>query len=271
MQQSSYLALLTVLLAMAQPALAQRFDDKVSLKVEAYFPKVDSFVQVGTSDGEVGTGIDLEDQLRFERSSNLPAVQLGWRISDDWILNAEYYALGRRTEATLDDDIIVGDTTYPVNGTVAAGFDSDVYRLTIGNLLIQRERFELGVAIGIHGTKFEVFIEGQGTVSGSASEFRREGRSIFAPLPTIGAFTQWEPAPRVTLGARIDWLSLTISDYTGRLINTEASVAYQLFNHVEIGALYRYVDYRIEVNKDDWKGEVRYKFSGPSLFIRAGF
>lgn len=255
----------------AGPAAAQRFDDTVSLRVEAYFAGINSSLRADGANGNVGTEIDFEDDLDLSDNKTLPAIELGWRINDDWVLQGQYYSLGRRTSATLDREIIVGDTVYPVNGSVGAGFDSDVYRFTIGNLLIQSEKLEVGLGIGLHGTDFSVFIEGEGTLSGQSSRFRREGRSIFAPLPTIGAFGQWEPAERLTLSGRLDWLSLTIDDYSGRLINAEAAVAYRLFKHLDAGVAYRYVDYRLRVSQDDWNGRVRYQFSGPSLFLRAGF
>lgn len=255
----------------AAPAAAQRFDDTLSLRVEAYFAGVSSSLRADGNNGNIGTEIDFEDDLGLSDNKTLPAFELGWRINDDWVLQGQYYSVGRRTDATLDREIIVGDTVYPVNGSVGAGFDSDVYRFTISNLLFQGERMEIGLGIGLHGTDFTVFIEGEGSVSGQTSRFRREGRSIFAPLPTIGAFGQWEPAERVTLSGRLDWLSLTIDDYSGRLINAEAAVAYRLFKHLDAGLAYRYVDYRLRVNQDDWNGRVRYQFSGPSLFLRAGF
>lgn len=253
------------------PAAAQRFDDTVSLRVEAYFAGINSSARVGNASGSAGTTIDFQDDLDLDDSKTLPAFELGWRINDDWVLQGQYYSLGRSTDAILDREIEIGDTVYPVNGSVGAGFSSDVYRFTIGNLLVQRERLEIGVGIGLHATDFSLFVEGEGAVSGQPARFRREGRSIFAPLPTIGAFGQWEPADRVTLSGRVDWLSLTIDDYSGRLINAEAALAYRLFRNLDAGVSYRYVNYRLGVDRDDWDGRVTYEFSGPAIFLRAGF
>ncbi|WP_199555853.1 outer membrane beta-barrel protein [Sandaracinobacteroides hominis] len=265
-----FLVAASAAVAFTAPAHAQRFDDTVTLKVEAYFAGVDSFVRVGLPE-RPGTGIDMEDVLGLDDSATLPAVQIGWRANDDWVFNAEYYRLGRRSQKTLDREIVVGDTTYPVSATVGAGFDSDIYRFTAGALLFQRERLELGIAAGFHGTNFKLFVEGQGSVGEQQSQVRREGRSIFAPLPTVGAFGQWEPANRLTISGRIDWLSLGIDDYSGRLINTEAAASYRIQKHIDVGLLYRYVDYKLKIDKDNWNGRVAYKFSGPAVFARVGF
>lgn len=255
----------------ASPAAAQSLDKTWLLQVSAYFPRVDSEVRVDAADGSLGTDIDFEKDLGFDRHSTLPAVMLEWRPGDDWVFNAEYYAIGRDSTKTLDRDITVGDTVYPVNGSVTAGFDSDIYRFTIGNRLFQRPNLEIGVAIGLHGTDFAVFVEGEGSVSGSPGAFRQEARSVFAPLPTIGAFLSARPAPKVHVNARFDWLSLTIDGYTGRLINTEVSAAYSIHKNIDVGAMYRLVDYGLKASKDDWNGRVDYKFSGPAIFVQVGF
>jgi hypothetical protein len=45
----------------------------------------------------------------------------------------------------------------------------------------------------------------------------------------------------------------------------------RLFRHLDAGVSYRYVSYRLRMKEPDWNGRVRYQFSGPSLFLRAGF
>ncbi len=258
-------------LLVAAPAAAQRLSDTFALQVSAYFPRVNSTLQVNNTTGDLGTVVDFENDLGFDKNRTLPAVMGEWRPNDDWVLNAEYYAVGRSNEATLARDIIVGDTTFPVNGTVGAGFDSDIYRFTIGNRFYQTKNFEIGAAIGLHGTDFSTFIEGQGTVNGVAGQFRSESRSVFAPLPTIGLFLAWEPAPKLSIAGRFDWLSLTIDDYSGRLLNTEVSAAYRVHKNIDLGVMYRRVDYRVKVKRDDWNGEIRYTFNGPALFVQFGF
>ncbi len=270
MQQLKFFAPAFLALVPA-PAVAQRFDDRVSLKVEAYFAGVGSHARIGTASGSLGTDIDFEQQLGLDDNQILPAFELGWRIDDDWVLQGQYYGLSRRASAALDRELTVGETTYPVSARVGAGFDSDVYRFTINNLVFQRNRFELGLGVGLHATDFNVFVEGQGSVGSLESSLRREQRSIFAPLPTIGAIGQWEPLPRVTFFGRIDWLSLTVDDYSGRLINAEASASYSLHRYFDLGVSYRFVDYELKVRRPSWTGEVDYQFSGPALFIRAGF
>ncbi|WP_416908985.1 MAG: hypothetical protein ACMVO5_05075 [Polymorphobacter sp.] len=255
----------------ASPAAAQRLSDTFSLQAAVYFPGVDSRVRVDATNGTTGSVVDFENDLGFDTNRTLPAFMAEWRPGDDWVLNAEYYAIGRENSTTIDRELTVGDTVYPVNASVRSGFDSDIIRFTVGNRFYQTKNFELGAAIGLHGTDFSIFIEGEGAAGGQAGQFQSENRSVFAPLPTIGAFFTWEPAPKLSVNGRVDWLSLTIGEYSGRLVNTEISAAYRIQKNIDIGAMYRFVDYRVRVNRDDWEGEVRYNFNGPAIFVQFGF
>ena len=115
--------------------------------------------------------------------------------------------------------------------------------------MFQGETWEVGLAIGLHGTDFSTFIEGEGTVNGVPGQFRSESRSVFAPLPTIGLFAAAEPMKNLYLGARFDWLSLSIDEYSGRLVNTEVTAAYRVHKNIDVGAMWRFVDYRVKVEK----------------------
>jgi len=203
---------------------------------------VDSRIRVDATDGSTGSVIDFENDLGFDKNRTLPAFMAEWRPNDDWVLNAEYYAIGRRNTATIDRELVVGDTTYPVNAEIRSGFDSNIIRFTIGNRFYQTKNVEIGLALGLHGTDFGTFIEGEGRVGDEDGQFQSENRSVFAPLPTIGLFLAWEPAQKLSIAGRFDWLSLTIDDYSGRLLNTEVSAAYRIHKNIDISAMYRRVD-----------------------------
>jgi hypothetical protein len=48
-------------------------------------------------------------------------------------------------------------------------------------------------------------------------------------------------------------------------------VSYEVINHVSLGLAYRYVDYRLDVDRERGAGRITYRFSGPSLFLRLAF
>jgi hypothetical protein len=256
----------------ATPATAQNLDDSFWFSAEFYWPKVDSTVQVSSvTNPTVGTEIDFEDDLNLDHGEALPSFSAGARLSNRWRLVAEYYSLGRRGETSLARDIVFDDVTYPATATVAGEFDSSVYRFSVGYSFVRKPNLELGAALGLHATDFAVGLEGQASVGGASATFQARRKELLAPLPTIGIYGTYEIAPRVELGGNVDFLSLSIGDYDGRLINMEASLSYRVFKNFGIGVAYRYVDYRLDVEKEAYTGRLTYDFSGPVVFLTAGF
>ncbi|MBO9518608.1 MAG: hypothetical protein J7493_11125 [Porphyrobacter sp.] len=254
-------------------ANAQALDDKYWAQLAGYYTKIDTKVRVSpASNPNGGTQIDLEDDLGFDDDEILPSFSAGARLGGGFQAGADYYALNRDSTATLARDITINDVTYPVNASVTGSFKTNIYRFTIGWSFVREDNFELGAAIGAHVTDISFGIEGQGSTGGGTSvTLQRRQQDVLAPLPTVGVYTTFNVAPKLTLGARIDYLSLSIDKYDGRLINTQASLAYRFTRNFGVGVMYRYVDYRLDVEKRDYVGRFAYKFRGPAIFLEAGF
>lgn len=264
--------LATTLVALPGVAQGQTLDDKYWIEISGFWPDVDSHVQVANvAHPNIATDIDLESDLDLADRKVVPAVQAGVRLGH-FVIGAEYYALRRSSSHTIGRDITFDDATYPVGVIVGSEFNSDIYRLTVGYDIVRKKNLELGLALGGHITQFEVGLNGQAIVQGSpvfTSEARK--KSVLAPLPTIGAYGAVEIAPRLMLTGRADWLSLKIDDYKGRLWNVQAELNYRLFKNVGLGVMYRYVDYRLDADKEKWTGVMTYKFNGPAAVLRIGF
>ena len=251
-------------------ASAQALNDKYWLEGQAFFPNVSTTVSVSAKNETVGTTINLEKDLDLDDHQTLPAVYGGVRFGR-FSLIGEYYALNRSGVASISKDITFNDVVYPAGATVSSSLDTDVYRAAFGYSFVRKNNLELGAALGLHLTNFKIELSGDGHIGSAALQSEARKEDALAPLPTLGLFGTYEIAPRVQLGARVDYLSLKIGDYDGRLINTQANASYQVFRNVGLGVMYRYVDYRLKVDKDAWLGELSYRFNGPALFVRASF
>ena len=260
------------LLAGASGAGAQALNDRYWVQGSAFFPKIKSEFQLSAPGvGSKGTVLGFERDLGLKDTDTLAAFAGGVRLGDNWRLEAEYYGLGRTGSAALKSSIVVDNVIYPAAAAVTSRFKTDVYRVTVGYSFLRGDNYEVGGALGLHMTNFDVSLSGIGSVGNQTGATQVRRRDLLAPLPTLGLYAGWQPMPKLQLGARIDYLKLGIGDYTGRLINTEASIGYRVLNHVSVGAMYRFVDYRVSVEKPIWVGEVRYRFHGPALFLQAGF
>jgi hypothetical protein len=144
--------------------------------------------------------------------------------------------------------------------------------VSLGYNFIQRPNAEFGVVLGLHATDFKVALDGTTSAGGSGSiVLERRAKDFVAPLPTIGVVGAVEVYPRVILSGRADYLSLKVGDYDGSILNAQASLGYRVTDNIEVGATWRYVDYGLEVEKERYTADVDYKFSGPAIYLRAGF
>ena len=264
-------ALGAALLAFASSANAQAVDDRYWLQVQAFWPDIDTTVEVSNTAGTRGTEIDLESDLKLTDRKTLPAIFGGARIGERWMVVGEYYALNRSASASASRDLVFDDVTFPSGATISSEFKTDVYRLGVGYSFIKNDKADVGVVVGLHVTQFTVGLKGQGHVGGAALSTENRKRDALAPLPTVGLYGTYQAMPKLTLNGRVDYLSLKVSDYDGRLVNVQASAAYRVWKNVDVGVMYRYVDYNLGIEKDRWNGEVSYTFKGPALFAQAAF
>jgi hypothetical protein len=256
----------------AAPAWADLPDEKVWIEGGFSSARADTSVQVSSKTSDtVGAKISLEKDLGYKRTKGLPLATAGVRVGKRFVVGFDYYRLHRSANNQLDRDFVFDDVTYPVDADVTSTFDSDIYRGTIGYIVHDGKKSRLAVALGAHVTTLAVGIEGRGTLDGVTFQSQVRERKVTAPLPTIGINGEVEVAPRVILAGRADYLSLKVGDYKGSLANLQASARYAVSKNISVGVLYRFVDYKLKIDKPDYRGRVQYKFYGPGAFLRVGF
>ncbi|MEC7933851.1 MAG: hypothetical protein VX218_16380, partial [Pseudomonadota bacterium] len=134
--------------ALSPPAGAQTLDNDYWISAMAFFPRIDTDVRVSSDTpsvpgAEIGTDIDFEKDLALDRGEVLPSFNAGARFGKV-IVGADFYKLQRRGETSLSRDISFDGVIYPANVEVESGFDSEIYRLTVGYALVQKPNLELG-------------------------------------------------------------------------------------------------------------------------------
>lgn len=261
------------LLVTAFPAVAhaQRGENRFYGKAGAFFPSVNSNLRVDGNNSNVGTEIDLESDLGLPKHKALPFGLIGWRFSENWRVEAEYFSLSRETTKVIDRELAIGNTTFPINAQVTSGLSTDVYRVAIGRSFARGSNYEIGGNIGIHFSDFAVFAEGIGSVGGTAGSLRSERRNQMVPLPTLGLYGSFDINETFALVARVNYFQLKISDYKGQLLDASVGINAMVHKNFGIGADFRYVDYRLRATTDEFTGRVRYDFYGPFVYAVVGF
>lgn len=255
----------------ATSASAQALEDRYWFEASAFKPNIDTHVKISSKNGAIGTDIGLESDLNLADRETLPSFVAGARLGSRWAITGEYFSLDREGNAGLTRDITFDDVVYPAGVAVASSFDTAVYRMTVAYSFIRNDRAEVGVAVGAHVTQFDFVLDGEAHIGGAAIQATRRERDALAPLPTVGLYAGYRITPKLSIGGRVDYMSLGVGDYDGQLTNAQATVTYRLFKNVGVGAAYRYVDYGLKIDKDRWNGDMSYQFQGPAVFLQVGF
>lgn len=247
-------------------------NQSVWLRIGAFRPNITSTAQVdhpGT--GAAGTAINFENDLNLADRKTMPTLLLGTRFAGAWRAEFEYFQLKRDSVTTLGQLLNFDDSTFPVQASVATKFDSSVYRASIGYSFVQTPTVELGAVFGAHVTKFDIVLEGNVSAAGQPLVVQREQQAKTVPLPTLGVYGAWAIAPGWAATARADIFKLRHGQYDGRLINGQANLIFRATKNLGIGIGYRYDDYKVSAERDDFRGYVDYKFRGPQMFLEVGF
>lgn len=260
------------IVCIAQPAAAQALDDRAWIQIAGYSADIDTHARVNSVLGQqVGTEIDFESDLAMDDNKFLPSVSAGWRVTDRFIIGADFYSLDRDASTTIGRELVFDDVVFPASVTVDSEMNTDVYRLTLGYSFVKNDVWEAGASLGLHATDFDLRLQGEARVGNAAINTELRQKQFLAPLPTVGLYANWEIYPQVTVNGRVDYMSLSYGDYDGDITNAQISVSYRFHRNVGIGAMYRFVDYGVDVTKDDWTGRMDYEFSGPAVYLEFAF
>ena len=76
-------------------------------------------------------------------------------------------------------------------------------------------------------------------------------------------------SPKWVASAHVDWLSVSIGDYSGGLWSASAGINFQAFKNVGFGLSYNNFVLDVDVDKSDWHGKVETRQRGPRLMVTA--
>jgi hypothetical protein len=252
-------------------AFAEMPQDGFWAELSYFYPTISSTARLDlTATSRPGSTIKLEDELDLADRKGTPYLTLGMRLGDNWRLEFEYYTLNRSASRSISRQIDWGDTSFPIGIQIDSTFDTSVYRLTSGYSFVKSDTAEAGVGLGLHITEFSTSLAGVGTGPAGLG-FQNEARDALVPLPTLGLYGSYKLLDELQLRGRVDYLSFKYDDYDGRLINWLAALDWRFAKNWGAGIGYRYVDYTLEGSNADFRGEVNYKFRGPTLFLNAAF
>ena len=236
------------------------FPDKYMLRLGAYF--VDGSDTQFSVSSPIGLGavIDYQRDLGGENRDTIPRIDAYYRFNDRHRIDFTSFSIDRKGSRTLAIDIKIGDEEYFKEETINSDIKYTLYKLGYGYSFYHSPKVELTFTAGLNITSYDLRFSD--TTGGNA-----EAAGFTAPLPMFGLRMGYAITPKWSVQYVVESFFIEFEDkLKGSLVNYELNTEYRLFKNFAIGAGLARMGTNIEVNDDDWKGQVSDSYRGYTLF-----
>ena len=234
-----------------------------------FVPVTNTKVKVGLQGSVDGTEVDFNKDLGYNKGQITFAASLQWRISSRSRLSFNYYNIPRNSTHQLKKDIVFKDSTYPANATVKTFFNTAIYQISYGYAILSKPKYELGVMIGTHlvGGKVGISL----TSANVGSNSRSSNFGFTAPLPDLGIWGGYAFSDRFAVNLDVDYLALTIGDYSGSIFSYNLLFIYKLADHFDISLGFSGLNCTLDIVKNNAVGNFKWGYNGPALGVSYWF
>jgi len=238
-------------------------NDSFMFALGATYLRTSGQAQLNSTTSGLGTLIDLQDTLGLSQEATGPYASLRWRMSERWRLEASYIWISESGGKSLNQQIEWGDVTFPINTAVSSKFNFSDFRTSVGYSFYKTSDKELGVGLGLHVLSYQLSL--------SSLNLGTEAGNVLAPLPVLSAYGGFALDEHWSVGARLDWLSLTYQQYHGGITSIGVDVLYQPFQHFGVGIGWRSLNVNFQATSGRFVGKFEQSLQGPQLFLTASF
>jgi hypothetical protein len=231
-------------------------------------------VRVGVAEIDLGTDIDLEDDLGLDTEDTDFRVGGRYRFTARSSLDFGYYRWRRSSRLELDEEIHYDGEIFQAGLEVTSYFDGDVLKLAYAYSLARGESYDLGFIAGISGFLFDTGIAAVGSISGGGGGAEGElvvsKEDIIAPVPVLGLRYEQALGTKVLLRCGVEYFSLSYDNWDADLRDFKVGLDWYPWNRVGFAVAYNWID--MEYAKESTKTvDVVYSYHGPVVYLKLKF
>jgi hypothetical protein len=248
-------------------------NETLKIGIGAFLQAFDTSMRVDNPNAGAGGDVDLENDLGLTEDETVFWANLNWRFADKHRFGISYFDFTRDATATALEDIEIGDEIYPAGATLNTDFRASIAPVYYAYSFIKNDKHELAGSVGFHWFEINLDIQGSASISGVGDADANISASADVPLPLFGIRYDYYFDHRWTASVHGEVFSLDIADetlnFSGSLYNVRLSTDYWFTNNFGMGAAINLFDLDAEVNDDDWKGAINYRYFGPQIYVQA--
>lgn len=218
------------------------------------------------SDSGIGTDIDFEEDLGFDRSMSVARFGGNFYLQPRQRLDFSVFDLSRDASRRIDETIEFGDETFTINTLVTSTFDLTIIKIDYTWAPLSKPRGYLGINAGFYIADTQLSL--------SAGAANRESEGLTAPLPVVGFRGEYAITDRITLGGAAQYFKIETDDVGGNLRDLFVGADYSLGAEMRyaVGVAYNDVSMGIRADEGDgFRGSIDWGYDGWLVYFKAGF
>jgi len=274
----SYVLLLLLLLPQVSQAeeWISQGEEKFELGIGVFLPSFSSSVRVDNTDLDLGTNLDLENDLGLDSQKSTFWASGMWRFSENHRVALVYFNFSRDSVATAQTDIQIGEEVFPAGATLTTSFDFESIPIVYSYSFIKSRKHELAGSFGIHIDSLKLRVKGDAFVGGGGTVDGEVNAKAQFPLPLFGLNYEHHVNKRWTNGIHAEVFSLDLEDgnefgFSGTIFNVRASTEYWFYNKIGVGFAVNWFSMDVDVKDSGWRGSIDYEYLGPQVYANMRF
>jgi hypothetical protein len=225
--------------------------------------------------GLAGAAIDLEDSLGLDERTSTFVVAVQYRFNRRHSLGLSATELDRNASRVLDEEIEWGDYVFRAEGEVDTELDTRVFKLIYRYDFSDMDRLNAGFLAGVSTFDLAAPLSGEARLENDTGdewiEGVVEGASFVAPVPVVGFFLDYAVLPSWVIQFSANVVDLSISNHSGRVLETDFAFEYAVSDLFGIGAALGGTDIEYRSEKKDERFGIRYRFSYLGVHVSFSF
>jgi hypothetical protein len=241
--------------------------DTIHISLGAWRPKKN--ISLFLSDGT-----EFNQEIDRTETETTPAIAARWRFTENWSLFGQFWDVDSEASAVLDKDVEFDNGTILAGSGIGVKIETSVLRVFFGRSFFKKPQSEWGAGAGLHWMESTISLKLKvDSIPANPDWNVNESRSVKAgvPLPNIGAWYMYSWSPKWVTRVRLDWLDITVDEYSGAMFNGSAGVNYQISKQFGVGLALNGFKLEAEQKKAGQNIKLETRQWGPFLSLTANW
>lgn len=262
----------------AQDSTADRNHLYDAFQVSADFTTVLNYsnARVDAANGDLGTTIDFRKTLGISSATVQPAIGIRWKPGRHTEFDLGFQFLSQSGDRSGTETIVIGEDTVSGDLDIKSNFNSDNATFQFKYSILAREKYNVGLALGLGAILFDMHLDFSGGVCDGpncVADSLDATRKLTAPTVSLGAFGYWRVGNRWYVGADARGIGARVDRYDFTVFEGNVSGQYYLSNRWGLNLAWFYTDVSVDIGPksdgtvtEDMVGNLAYNYSS----IRVG-